>query len=60
VLLVGAEVQSAGLDTSTRGRELTVLFGDGAGVAILGPTDDPERGILSTHLFADGSQAKLL
>jgi 3-oxoacyl-[acyl-carrier-protein] synthase III len=60
VLLVGAEVQSAGLDTTTRGRDLTVLFGDGAGVAILGPIDAPERGVLSTHLFADGSQAKLL
>jgi 3-oxoacyl-[acyl-carrier-protein] synthase-3 len=60
VLLVGAEVQSSGLDTTTRGRDLTVLFGDGAGVAILGPTDEPERGVLSTHLFADGSQAKLL
>ncbi len=60
VLLVGAEVQSTGLDTTSRGRDLAVLFGDGAGVAILGPTDEPERGILSTHLFADGSQAKLL
>jgi 3-oxoacyl-[acyl-carrier-protein] synthase-3 len=60
VLLVGAEVHSAGLDITTRGRDLAVLFGDGAGVAILGPTDEPERGVLSTHLFADGSQAKLL
>ena len=60
VLLVGAEVQSAGMDLSTRGRDLAVLFGDGAGAAILGPTDEPDRGVLSTHLFADGSQAKLL
>jgi len=60
VLLVGAEVQSAGMDLTTRGRDTAVLFGDGAGVAILGPTDDPGRGVLSTHLFADGSAANLL
>jgi 3-oxoacyl-[acyl-carrier-protein] synthase-3 len=60
VLLVGSEVQSAGLDLSTRGRDLAVLFGDGAGAAILGSTEDENRGVLSTHLFADGSLAKLL
>jgi 3-oxoacyl-[acyl-carrier-protein] synthase-3 len=60
VLLVGAEVQSPGLDCSTAGRDTAVLFGDGAGVAILGPTDDPTRGVLSTHLFADGSYAEKL
>jgi len=37
-----------------------VLFGDGAGVAILGPTDDPRRGVLSTHLYADGRHAEKL
>jgi 3-oxoacyl-[acyl-carrier-protein] synthase-3 len=60
VLLVGAEVHSAGLDLTTRGRDLAVLFGDGAGAVILGPTAEPGRGVLSTHLFADGTQAKLL
>jgi 3-oxoacyl-[acyl-carrier-protein] synthase-3 len=60
VLLVGSEVQSVGLDLSTRGRDLAVLFGDGAGAAILGPTEEADRGVLSTHLFADGSLAKLL
>lgn len=60
VLLVGAEVQSVGIDLSTRGRDLGVLFGDGAGAVILGPTDDPGRGVLSTHIYADGSQADLL
>jgi 3-oxoacyl-[acyl-carrier-protein] synthase-3 len=60
VLLVGAEVQSVGIDATTRGRDLAVLFGDGAGAAILGPTDDDGRGVLSTHLYADGSQAKIL
>jgi 3-oxoacyl-[acyl-carrier-protein] synthase-3 len=60
VLLVGAEIQSAGLDLTTRGRDMAVLFGDGAGVAILGPTDDDGRGVLSTHIFADGNHAELL
>jgi 3-oxoacyl-[acyl-carrier-protein] synthase III len=58
VLLVGAEVHSRGLDRTTRGRDTAVLFGDGAGVAILGPTDDPSRGVLSTHLYADGRHAE--
>lgn len=60
ILLVGAEVHSRGLDKSTRGRDTAVLFGDGAGVAILGPTDDVARGILSTHLYADGQHAEKL
>ncbi|HYT03389.1 MAG TPA: beta-ketoacyl-ACP synthase III [Gemmatimonadales bacterium] len=60
ILLVGAEVHSRGLDKTTRGRDTAVLFGDGAGVAILGPTDDPERGVLSTHLYADGRHAEKL
>ena len=60
VLLVGAEIQSPGLDPTTEGRDTAVIFGDGAGVAILGPTDDPNRGVLSTHLFSDGRQAEKL
>ncbi len=60
VLLVGSEVHSTGMDLSTRGRDLAVLFGDGAGVAILGPTADDGRGVLSTHIFADGRHAELL
>ena len=60
VLLVGAEIQSPGLDPTTEGRDTAVIFGDGAGVAILGPTDDPKRGVLSTHLFSDGRQAEKL
>jgi 3-oxoacyl-[acyl-carrier-protein] synthase III len=58
ILLVGAEIHSRGLDKTTRGRDVAVLFGDGAGVAILGPTNDPKRGVLSTHLFADGRHAE--
>jgi len=60
VLLVGAEIQSPGLDPTTAGRDTAVIFGDGAGVAILGPTDDPKRGVLSTHLFSDGRSAEKL
>ncbi len=60
ILLVGAEVHSRGLDKSTRGRDTAVLFGDGAGVAILGPTEDAARGVLSTHLYADGRHAEKL
>lgn len=60
VLLVGAEVHSTGMDFGPNGRDLGVLFGDGAGAAILGPTDDDERGVLSTHLHADGQHAEML
>ncbi len=54
VLLVGSEIHSTGLDVSTRGRDVAVIFGDGAGAALLEATDDPERGVLSCHLHADG------
>ena len=58
ILLVGAEVHSSGLEFTDRGRDITVLFGDGAGAVILGATDDDDEGILSTHLHADGSFAQ--
>ncbi len=58
VLLVGSEVHSTGLDVSTRGRDVTVIFGDGAGAVLLEATDDPSRGVLSTHLHADGRFAR--
>lgn len=60
VLLVGAEVHSTGLDLSTRGREVAVIFGDGAAAVVIGPAPDPERGILTTHLHADGKYAEKL
>jgi len=60
ILLVGAEVHSRGLDKTTRGRDTAVLFGDGAGAVILGPTEAPGRGVLATHLFADGRHAEKL
>jgi 3-oxoacyl-[acyl-carrier-protein] synthase-3 len=60
VLLVGSELQSAGINMSPAGREMGVIFADGAGAALLGPTDDDGRGVLSTHLFADGAHAGIL
>ena len=60
VLLVGAETHSKGLDKSTRGRDVSVLFGDGAGAVVLGPTDNLKTGVLSTHLHADGRFAREL
>ncbi len=60
VLLVGVEIQSSGLDLSTRGRDVAVLFGDGAGAAVLKATEEEDRGVLSTHLHAEGQNAELL
>lgn len=60
VLLVGAEVHSMGLDYTTRGRNVTVLFGDGAGAVILQPTDEPGKGILTSKLHSDGTYAEQL
>ena len=65
VLLVGAERHSTGLDFSTRGRDVSVLFGDGAGAFILGPADDlsdkdDRDGIIYTDVRADGDGAMLL
>jgi len=59
VLVVGAEVHSSGLDISTRGRDLAVLFGDGAGAAVLSATEGESR-ILDSRLHADGSQYDIL
>jgi 3-oxoacyl-[acyl-carrier-protein] synthase III len=57
VLVVGAEVHSTGLEFTLRGRDVAVLFGDGAGAALVGPSADPDRGILSLVLHGDGSGA---
>ena len=60
ILVVGAEIHSSGLDFTKEGRDVAVLFGDGAGAVIVGPSEDPSRGILSTHLHADGNYADIL
>ena len=59
ILLMASETHSYGLDFSTRGRNVSVIFGDGAGAVVLQPTQE-ERGILSTHLHSDGSEAEML
>ncbi|MFN0082960.1 MAG: 3-oxoacyl-ACP synthase III family protein [Ferruginibacter sp.] len=58
ILLVASEKHSFGLDFSTRGRNISVIFGDGAGAVVLQPTEVP--GILSTHLHSDGESAEIL
>jgi 3-oxoacyl-[acyl-carrier-protein] synthase-3 len=60
VLVVGSELHSGGLDMSTRGRNVSVIFGDGAGAVVLGRTDEPGRGLLSTHLHSQGEHAEEL
>ena len=60
VLLIGSEVHSTGLDISTEGRDVTVLFGDGAGAVVLGRATDDRHMLLSTHIHADGSEAEIL
>lgn len=60
ILLVGAEKHSMGLDFSTAGRGVTVIFGDGAGAVVLQPTEEENKGILTTHLHSDGTMAEEL
>jgi 3-oxoacyl-[acyl-carrier-protein] synthase-3 len=60
ILLIGSEVHSTGLDISTAGRDVTVLFGDGAGAVVIGRATDEAHMILSTHIHADGSEAEIL
>lgn len=60
ILVVGAEMHSMGLDFSTRGRNVTVIFGDGAGAVVLQPTDEENQGILTTKLHSDGTYAEKL
>ncbi|MCI4667367.1 MAG: ketoacyl-ACP synthase III [Bacteroidia bacterium] len=61
ILMIGSEIHSSGLDFSDRGRAVTVLFGDGAGAAILTASDTAdEKGILTTKLHADGEHAEML
>lgn len=59
ILVVASEVQSLGLDMTTRGRAVSVIFGDGAGAILLTRSDD-ESGVLSTHLHSEGEHAKEL
>ena len=59
VLVIGAEVQSTAMNLSNSGRDTAIIFGDGAGVAILSATEE-DRGVLSTHLHSEGEHAQQL
>jgi len=65
ILVIGSEKHSFGLDFSTRGRNISVIFGDGAGAVVLQPVEASpgaakKQGILSTHLHSDGESAEIL
>ncbi|MCG2431781.1 3-oxoacyl-ACP synthase III family protein [Aequorivita xiaoshiensis] len=55
VLVIGSENHSGGLDFTTRGRNVSVIFGDGAGAAVLSRNEEGANGILSTHLHSEGA-----
>ena len=59
ILVVGSEIHSGGLEKTSRGRSVSVIFGDGAGAVIISATND-DRGILSTHLHSEGKYAEEL
>jgi 3-oxoacyl-[acyl-carrier-protein] synthase-3 len=60
VLVIGAEVQSTALNLSTAGRDIAVLFGDGAGAAVVQASDHPGRGVLASVLHSQGRFAREL
>ena len=60
ILVVGGEIQSTGMDVSTRGRNTAVIFADGAGAVVVGPTGKAGRGILAFDLHSDGDHAEKL
>ena len=60
ILIVGSELQSFGLDMTNRGRGVSVIFGDGAGAAVISRSDDEVSRVLSTHLHSEGEHAKEL
>jgi len=60
ILIVASELQSLGLDMTDRGRGVSVIFGDGAGAAVVSREENSNKGILSTHLHSEGEHAKEL
>lgn len=60
ILVVGSELHSYGLDMTDRGRGVSVIFGDGAGAAVISREEDLTQGILSTHLHSEGQHAEEL
>jgi 3-oxoacyl-[acyl-carrier-protein] synthase-3 len=60
ILLIGSELHSGGLDKTTRGRGVSVIFGDGAGAVVLQASDEAGKGVLTTKLHSEGKHAKEL
>ena len=60
VLVIGSEVHSSGLEFANRSRHVSVLFGDGAGAVVVGPSPSPERGLLTINLHCEGAYAEKL
>ena len=60
ILVIGSELHSHGLDMTTRGRSVSVIFGDGAGAAVVSREEDTSKGVLSTHLHSEGQHAEEL
>ncbi len=60
ILVIGSEKHSFVLDFNTRSRNISVIFGDGAGAVVLQPTEEENRGIISSHLHSDGTEAEIL
>ena len=60
ILVIGSENHSGGLDMTTRGRSVSVIFGDGAGAVVVSGCEDADTGILSTHLHSEGQFAEEL
>lgn len=60
ILVIGAELHSGGLDITTRGRNVSVIFGDGAGAVVMQATEEEGKGVLSTHLYSEGKYAEEL
>ena len=60
ILVIGSELHSHGLDMTTRGRSVSVIFGDGAGAAVVSRSTQEGRGILSSHLHSEGQHAEEL
>jgi len=59
ILVVGSEIHSGGLDKTSRGRAVSVIFGDGAGAVVVSSSKS-NSGILSTHLHSEGKYAEEL
>ncbi len=60
ILVIGSEFHSNGLDLTTRGRAISVLFGDGAGAIVMQRTEEENKGIISTHMHSQGEFASVL